>query len=61
MEMNTKDLKAEIRNKLQSLRTTVEHLEKDKKISKAIVKTSIADLDGLEKLVDGIKDEKRHD
>jgi len=54
--MNSKELKAEIRNKLQSLRTTIEQLEKEKDVPKTIVETSVRDLNSLEGLVDGVKD-----
>jgi len=49
-----KELAAEMRNKLQSLKTTIEQLEKEKDIPRAIVETSMGDLNSLEELVDGI-------
>ena len=52
--MEQKELKAEMRNKLQSLRTIVEQLNKEKKIPVSIVQISMEDLTALEKLVDCI-------
>jgi hypothetical protein len=56
--MNPKERKAEMRNKLQSLRTTIEWLEKGENVSKAMLKTNMRDLKSLEELVDGIKGNK---
>jgi len=55
--MNSKELKAEIRNKLQSLRTTIEQLEKEKDVPRSIVEASVRDLNSLEGLVDGIEED----
>jgi len=54
--MNSKELKAEIRNKIQSLRTTTEQLEKGKEVPSDIVQTNLKDLDRLEGLVDGVEE-----
>ena len=57
MEMNSKELKAEMRNKLQTLRTTIEQLDKEKDVPKSIIEMSINDLNSLEGLVDSIEEE----
>jgi len=51
-----KELKAEIRNKLQSLRTTIEQLEQGKEVPSDMVQTNLRDLDSLEGLIDGIEE-----
>ena len=56
MMMNSKELKAEIRNKLQSLRTTIRAAREGKDVPRAIVEASVRDLDSLEGLVDGINE-----
>ena len=54
--MDAKELKAEIRNKLQSLKTTIEALEKGKDVPRTMVEAGMRDLKSLEGLVDGIKE-----
>ncbi len=52
----TRELKAEIKNKLQSLRTTIELLKQGKDIPPSMVEISLSDLDKLEILVEEIKE-----
>jgi len=51
-----KELKAEIRNKLQSLRMTIEQLVKGKEVPSDMLQTNLKDLESLEGLVDGINE-----
>lgn len=55
--MNQNELKAEMLNKLQALRTIVEHLEKGEPIPASMIRVSIDDLKRLEELADSIEEE----
>ncbi|MDD3374487.1 MAG: hypothetical protein PHY73_02050 [Candidatus Omnitrophica bacterium] len=54
--MNAYELKAELRNKLTSLKTAIERLQQEKDVPQSFVDVCSKDLDAIEKLVNSINE-----